>query len=86
MSGTCDRAKRYRDRAEERLQIVNGTQTPATGQPYLEIAEHYLRLAVLEMTKRSHQASDCRPTESLDALYARQAAANPSPQASSAVV
>jgi hypothetical protein len=53
MSGICNRAKRYHDRAEECLQIVSTSQTPGTGETYLEMAEHYLRLAVLEMTSYS---------------------------------
>jgi hypothetical protein len=44
MSGTCDRVQRYRDRAEECLQIVATSQTPGTGEIYLLIAHHYLLL------------------------------------------
>lgn len=45
MSGTRDRAKHYCDRANECLQILATSQTPGTGEIYLLIAEHYLRLA-----------------------------------------
>jgi hypothetical protein len=31
MSGTCDRAKRYCDRANECFQIIASSQTPGTG-------------------------------------------------------
>ena len=45
MSGSRDRAKRYCDRANECLQILATSQTPGTGEIYLQIAEHYLLLA-----------------------------------------
>jgi hypothetical protein len=51
MSGTCDRAKRYRDRAEECLQVVASSQTPGTGEIYLLLAKHYLLLADSEKGK-----------------------------------
>jgi hypothetical protein len=60
MSSTCDRAERYRRRAEECIEFVATSQTPGTGQIYLELAKHYLRLAELEKRK----ALD--PTQSMD--------------------
>jgi hypothetical protein len=51
MSGTCDRAKRYCNRANECLQVFAISQTPGTGEIYLVIAEHYLLLAASEKEK-----------------------------------
>jgi hypothetical protein len=51
MSATCDRAKRYCERAEECIQIVSRSQTPGTGEIYLLLARHYLLLAHLEKGK-----------------------------------
>jgi hypothetical protein len=48
MSGTCDRASRYCNRANECLQVFSTSQTPGTGEIYLLIAEHYLLLAASE--------------------------------------
>ena len=61
MSGTSDRAKRYCDRANECLQVFATSQTPGTGEIYLQIAEHYLLLAASEKGKelrRTGTASD----------------------------
>jgi hypothetical protein len=51
MSGTCDRAKRYCNRANECLQVFATSQTPGTGEIHLLIAEHYLLLATSEASK-----------------------------------
>ena len=51
MSGTCDRAERYRNRANECMQVFATSQTPGTGEIYLLIAEHYLLLATSEASK-----------------------------------
>lgn len=53
MSGMCDRAKRYCDRAQECLEIVATSLTPGTGEIHLLIAEHYLLLAASEKKKAS---------------------------------
>jgi hypothetical protein len=56
MIGPYDRAKRYRERAEECLRTVATSQTPGTGgQIYLLIAEHCLLLAASEMRVASGQ-------------------------------
>ena len=60
MSSTCDRAERYRHRAEECIQFIISSQTPGTGEIYLQLAERYLLLAELEIRK----AID--PTQSMD--------------------
>ena len=60
MSSTCDRAERYCRRAEECIQFVATSQTPGTGEIYLQLAKHYLLLAELEKRK----AHD--PTQSTD--------------------
>jgi len=65
MSGTCDRAKRYCDRANECFQIIASSQTPGTGAIYLLIAEHYLLLATSEKKKASSRTSNRSPTEPL---------------------
>jgi hypothetical protein len=51
MSGTSDRAKRYRDRANECMRVFATSQTPRTGEIYLLIAEYYLLLATSEKGK-----------------------------------
>jgi hypothetical protein len=48
MSATCNRAKRYCDRANECMQVFATSQTPGTGKVHLLIAEHYLLLAAME--------------------------------------
>src|SRR5271169_355749 len=58
MSGTCDRAKRYCNRANECLQVFATSQTPGTGEIYLLIAEHYLLLATSEASKESKRTSN----------------------------
>jgi hypothetical protein len=59
MSGTRDRAKRYCDRANECLQILATSQTPGTGEIYLQIAEHYLLLATSQ--KKASSRTGHRP-------------------------
>jgi hypothetical protein len=61
MSGTCDRARRYRDRAEECLQIVATSQTPATGEIYLLIAHYYLLLAASQNRNALSHTGNHRP-------------------------
>jgi hypothetical protein len=61
MSGTSDRARRYRDRAEECLQIVATSQTPATGETYLLIAQYYLLLAASQKRNASSHNGNRRP-------------------------
>ena len=51
MSCTCDRAERYRNRANECMQVFATSQTPGAGEIYLLIAEHYLLLATSEASK-----------------------------------
>ena len=51
MSGTCDRAKQYCNRANECMRVFSTSQTPGTGEIYLLIAEHYLLLATSETGK-----------------------------------
>jgi hypothetical protein len=51
MSSTCDRAARYCHRAKECIQFVATSQTPGTGEIYLQLAKHYLLLAELEKRK-----------------------------------
>jgi hypothetical protein len=70
MFGTCNRAKRYCDRANECLQIIATSETPGTGEIYLLIAEHYLLLAASEQRKASSQTRNRPPTELLDTRYA----------------
>jgi hypothetical protein len=65
MIGPHDRAKRYRERAEACLQTVATSQTPGTGQIYLLIAEHCLRLAALEIRITGEQL---RVTADIDQL------------------
>lgn len=60
MSSAWDRAARYCRRAEECIQFVVTSQTPGTGEIYLQLAKHYLLLAELEKRK----ALD--PTRSMD--------------------
>ena len=60
MSITCDRAARYRHRAEVCIQFVATSQTPGTGEIYLQLAKHYLLLAELEKRKTID------PTQSMD--------------------
>jgi hypothetical protein len=48
-----DRAKRYRDRAEECLQITATSETPGSGEIYLPIAQYCLLLAASEKKKAS---------------------------------
>ena len=50
MSFTCCRAKRFRDRAEEYLQIAGTSQTPGTGRIQLLLAEQYLVGAIGDET------------------------------------
>jgi hypothetical protein len=59
MSGTRDRAKHYCDRANECLQILATSQTPGTGEIYLQIAEHYLLLATSQ--KKASSRTGYRP-------------------------
>jgi hypothetical protein len=51
MSSTCDRVARYCHRAEECIQFVATSQTPGTGETYLQLAKYYLRLVELEKSK-----------------------------------
>jgi hypothetical protein len=60
MSGTCDQAQRYRERAEECLQIVATSQTPGTGEIYLLIAHHYLLLVAA--AQKGHASGTARAT------------------------
>jgi hypothetical protein len=50
---SCDRAQRYRDRAEQCLQTVSSSQTPGTGEVHLLIAQYCLLLAASEKSKTS---------------------------------
>jgi hypothetical protein len=61
MSDSCDKAKRYRDRAEECLQIFTTSQTQGTGEIYLLIAHHYLLLAASQKENAVNQSGNRRP-------------------------
>jgi hypothetical protein len=63
MPGTCSRAERYCDRANECLRIVASSQTPGTGATYLQLAEYYLLLASSEKKKAQNQIGNRRSTE-----------------------
>jgi hypothetical protein len=63
MPRACDQAKRYRDRAQECLQIVATSQTPGTGEIYLLIAKHYLLLAASEKRTASSPSAPLLQTE-----------------------
>jgi hypothetical protein len=58
MSDTRDRAKRYRDRAEECLRILASAQTPGSGEIHLMLAHYNLMLAELEKSRRLTLSGD----------------------------
>jgi len=70
MSGTCDRATRYCNRANECMTVFATSQTPGTGQIHLQIAEHYLLLAALEKRTELRLSGNRRPTEPIPKLDA----------------
>jgi hypothetical protein len=63
MSDTCDRAKRYCNRANECMQVFATSQTPGVGEIHLQIAEHYLLLAAMEKRIELGQTSNRRGTD-----------------------